>query len=863
MVKLQFFLPLILSYIIPLTIFGVLIAFKLDVYPFGGNTLLISDMSHQYIQYYAYLYDVFQGKKSLLYSWEAGMGLNALGIYAYYLASPLSLLILLFDRTNLPEAIVLITLVKIGLAGLSMYFYLSKITQKEISALPFSIIYALMSYTIVYSFNIMWLDGIYLLPLLLYGIEKLVKSGDFVVFTVSLIMLFISNFYISYMVGLFAFLYFLLRFLLICKGHNMKVFIKKFSLFIFFTFLAAGISAIMTVPTFLALRSNYVNDSFNIIDHTFTFNLLDFYSRLFNGVYDSIVNGLPTIYVGILPLLLYPLFFFIKEISIKEKFLWGTLLLFLVISFEIPLLNLTWHGFDSPNWFPHRFAFVFSFMLIYLAFKVYLVLDRKNVSLLFISFLVHLFILFVLEKVSPTFISLKHISLNFVLLTLFFSILVVKIYYLSRKILLLICLLIVVSFDMSKNTLTMLHGVNSQLTYKSRAEYNMINPNYSNMLRLLETIDEDFYRLELNRYRTLNDPMRYDYKGIPHFSSMSNISLHSFLNDIGYTTLSNYFWVSKNGGTLITDSLFGIKYNISDASIDKFGYHETESIENVGLYRNEYFLPLGFMVDKTQDNLNRNNPFDLQNNMFGPDIYFTKLEPISAKYENLNVIEHSNMLYLKKIDNSQETYIDLKVEVMEPIQLYSIIDMEKLVKTEIFVNDTPMGAYSHVHHNRIVDLGYIENPNKYTSIRIKILGNEIKISELSLYALDISKYKQRIEKLRKQPFIVNNYTNTSVSGTIDVIEDGVLFLSIPFDKGWSARINGAKTDLTNLDAFLGLELKHGTYNIDLTYSPPGFKAGIMISSICILLFLSMSIIRYRENKFQKKEMVIPYRKGED
>lgn len=164
------------AFLLPFSIYGV-VFILLGVAPFGAKSILVTDLHTQYVQFYTYLYDVFKNGKSIFYSWEGGMGLNFIGVFAYYLASPFSLLILLFDRSHIPEAIMLMTLLKTGLAGFTMTYYLSNMMKRrEIAITLFSTFYALMSFVTVYSFCVMWLDAIYLLPLIMLGIEKLVTE---------------------------------------------------------------------------------------------------------------------------------------------------------------------------------------------------------------------------------------------------------------------------------------------------------------------------------------------------------------------------------------------------------------------------------------------------------------------------------------------------------------------------------------------------------------------------------------------------------------------------------------------------------------------------------------------------------------
>lgn len=270
------YMLLSLAFLIPFFIYG-LIFVLLHVWPFGSRTILVTDMHSQYVQFYSYLYDALKNGKSLFYSWEAGMGLNFLGVIAYYLASPFSFIILFFDRSHLPEAMAIMTLLKVGLAGTTMAYYLCKtFNYRDISILFFSTLYALMSFVTVYSFCVMWLDGIYLLPLILYGVEKLLKSNRYLVLTFSLALLFIANFYIAYMVGIFTFLFFIARFSILYDFRELKFFFQKFFWFGFSTVLAAGMSAVITLPMYFNLKSNFADRGPIPLDTEFNFDLLAF-----------------------------------------------------------------------------------------------------------------------------------------------------------------------------------------------------------------------------------------------------------------------------------------------------------------------------------------------------------------------------------------------------------------------------------------------------------------------------------------------------------------------------------------------------------------------------------------------------------
>jgi uncharacterized membrane protein YfhO len=99
--------------------------------PFGSNTMLYSDMYHQYFPFFKAFRENLLSGDSLLYSWDVGLGLDYLGLFAYYLASPLNLLSILVPEGLVLEYFALLVPIKLGLASLFFAFFLKKTFQKD------------------------------------------------------------------------------------------------------------------------------------------------------------------------------------------------------------------------------------------------------------------------------------------------------------------------------------------------------------------------------------------------------------------------------------------------------------------------------------------------------------------------------------------------------------------------------------------------------------------------------------------------------------------------------------------------------------------------------------------------------------
>ena len=103
-----------------------LVFYCYDMAPFGDVTILRMDLYHQYGPLFAELYERIKQGKSLVYSWNTGLGGSFLGNFFNYLASPLLVVIFLFDHTNQPDAISVMVLLKAAFAAAFMTYYLRK-----------------------------------------------------------------------------------------------------------------------------------------------------------------------------------------------------------------------------------------------------------------------------------------------------------------------------------------------------------------------------------------------------------------------------------------------------------------------------------------------------------------------------------------------------------------------------------------------------------------------------------------------------------------------------------------------------------------------------------------------------------------
>ena len=138
------------------------------IFPWGNECYLRSDMYHQYAPFFSELWHKIRNGESLTYSWNIGMGTNFTSLFAYYLASPSNWFVALFPQKYTIEIMNAFIILKIAGSSLSLTYYLTKHNNnKHVIAAIFGMFYGMSGFIAAYSWNIMWLDCVILVPLIM------------------------------------------------------------------------------------------------------------------------------------------------------------------------------------------------------------------------------------------------------------------------------------------------------------------------------------------------------------------------------------------------------------------------------------------------------------------------------------------------------------------------------------------------------------------------------------------------------------------------------------------------------------------------------------------------------------------------
>ncbi len=806
------------SIAVPTLAFAVPIALIVAVYamfgfaPFGDKSLLLMDMWQQYIDFYASL---FNESTSLFFSWDKSMGTGYISLFSYYLSSPFSFIVLLFPKEDILFSIFLINILKLASCGLTLSIFLkNRFGEWNYSYIVFAVCYALMSYNICYSMCLMWIDGMIWLPIVLLGIDKVIKKEKIFWLVFSFAVLLISNYYTAYMVLVFAVIYFLVR---VFGEEKVAKFPKKLGLCALSAVISGALSAFLTVPSFLALLNGRLETAQTSVA---LYSIKDFTLSMLPTNYDTIKNeGVPLIFCGTLILFLVICFFLNKQFTLKHKIICFAVIGFLGISTINLSMYRVWHMGQITNWFPTRFAFVISFFLIYVA--VHSFLNIKSLSIGKIAISAFLTIAFY----ATAFVAEKEFSIFSLAIAfatvLLFAVVSYLVKFQKLRIVPLVAMLLFVCIEMSYNAYFLLNGLHEEFVYKTTAQY---EDYYENVQPIVDKINElsgdEFYRAEKDFQRSHNDAMGLGYHGITHYSSTYLETTNEMLDSLG--NYQTHIWNAYTGINPVTDALFSVKYLMLKDDV----WHEYELIEEINgisLYENPYTIPLVTVANGFNDFTLGEDPFENQENMLKGIIDYDG--EVWADVIDLDdfgtVSEHGTVRKISfTVAKSGPVYVHFNTYLNNYVNINGVqIEIEN---SDIsFIGEYQTGDY--------VELTF-SNSETFS------------VYDLYVSSLDEEKFKSVIADINSNETKITDYSAGKVNVNIVNENDGFLYTSIPYDSSWSCYIDGEKVDNKMFGgAFLSIDLPEGEYSLEMVYVPQGFNIGLAISITALVAILAYFI----------------------
>ena len=585
-----------------------LIYLSRGIHPFGDGSVLVLDLNAQYVWFFEALRNFMRGDADLLYSFSRALGGEFLGIYAYYLASPLSFLLCFFPKTRMLEGLLALFLLKTAICGATFGYYMHRTMRKrnKYAIVLFSICYALSAYALVQQHNTMWIDAVMWLPLITLGIESLVKEGKFKMYTILLAVTLFSNFYIGFMVCIYCFIYFF-AYYLGHSEHNLNNplreklhFLKSLARMAFYSVIALGIAAVILLSAYYSLNFGKTSFSNPNWEWKTNFDLLELLYKFMPGSYDTVrPEGYPFIYCGVLTLLLVPLYFLSKRYTVRQKIAAGALILIFLASFSFNVTDLVWHVFQKPNWLNYRYSFMLIFVLCTLACRAFTDIREMSLKPIFGAAGAIVLLCILLQKIEG-FEYIKPGDFKTVWLTILLLFLYLSIFGLMKKAksqqIISIVLVTVVAIEVFVNGLLCFDALDQDVVFTDYSKYNNFLKDTRPIVELVQSQDDTFYRMEKTFERRVNDNMALNIRGLSGSTSTLNKETIQFLNKMGYQSRSHSS--HYRGGNPVNDSLLGLKYIISDKPIytDYYEIYTQDAISGQTAYKNPYALSIAYGV---------------------------------------------------------------------------------------------------------------------------------------------------------------------------------------------------------------------------------------------------------------------------
>lgn len=819
-----------------------------EVFPFGNKQILVQDAWHQYYPFLVELRSKLINGESLFYTWNNGLGTNFLALAAYYLASPLNLLLPLFPEENLQVFFTVMVTVKMGLASAFTAFALQKAFHRcDPTSAVFGCCYGLCAFFMGYYWNIMWLDSVALLPLVALGVVSLVREGKFKLYVVALALSLICNFLMGLYVCIFTFFFFFVA--CFCSRIGWKTAFKRFVQIGVYTLIATAMTAFLLLPVLMSLQNTYgistaapewkLKESFVEVLGNFA---------AFGGPTDR--EGLPNLYTGLSCVLLGALYVVSDKVSKRQKACALGLLVFLILSLNISVIEYVWNGFHTTNMLPYRFSFLVSFVLAAMAFRVlpelleelppwkYMLMAGTAAVLLTLCWFTHGTVI----TLANGAVLLAYIGVAFLLRER------------RRHMVLLLCLIFF--GEMVANVII---GISTVRVTTA----NSFPANREEVTALLDTIaegDDSFYRLECVPRQTLNDPSMLGYRGVSTFSSLANVNVTYVNEKLGIASYpAGNRYANNYIATPVTNAFLGLKYFLvkNRYAEDSLYLTEIAAVGNTTAYRNEAALPLGFMADQSMGKKPKGgNTYEIQNSLFSnatgrKDKVFQVLDNIHPDPNNLKVTGSKLGSYTYTlVDKAQSGTMKYDCEIPRDGQIYVYIDCNEASSLEVLCGEQSTKFTMSARPDAFCVGNYQQGD--VVSFCWDV-GKDVKDKyQMKIYVAMLNEdvFGKGMEILSDETLQVTEFAADRIKGTIEVKEDGYFYTSVPYEQGWTLYVDGEEQEITPWeDAFIALEdLEAGTHEIEMRFVPAGFKLGAAVTVSGIILFAAAIVLEKKRKK---------------
>ena len=858
---------------------------KLAVFQDAG-----SDTRQQYLMQYATIVNHIKDGNFSFWDFNNGFGTSMLALNLF---NPFLMLVYLagviLGVGHIPGVLVFVILLEIFLAQLFCYLFLDCFSFSEGSKIIASYIYGLSGYLLVWGQHYQFGAFVVFLPLLLFLLERAIRRGKFSLTLPLLVAVMVcSSVYMSYMSLMIGGCYLLYRMVVSDQARGVRV--RKFFLHCASILLGIGIGMVIFLPTayyLFTISSRLDSDASFLtrIGEYLTPYSLEFYKtaflRLFSTTFQGIqdYNGYSNFYEA--PVLFFSALFVLlgfqylftvhrQETSRKAKVMQYLAVLFFAVCMFTRIGASAFNAFAYP-FSRHSFVFL-PFFALMTAFTLDQLWLRRKISKTG-------FVLSCLCTAAAHYLALGEVTeallhRNVILMCILAFVMAAALLlgFLKKGakwrragISLLISAL---GISLCLEGWTCFNDRDTLTTTDASYWGGLYDPNVAKALDYLKSTDPSFYRVEKDYYSGsyCMDGLAQNYRGISTYNSTPNRFIQEFIDlvtpNLPIMAEHEYTW-RQIGYYSGHSTLFGIKYVLSknpDLQLD--GFSLLEQFGDIYIYQNSAVESAArFYVSAGDDRvlsdaygslelerlLLENVLLDKENDALTEEMTGEEMKSQETLRSDYALEQIPCTIEDIRADGGDSVTISLDRDLLDKYRrVYLEFDIRTPTVSDITVNqDEPLEYHFRVSARKKKHVQVVV-PSSCESITLTRYGGRF---EGTIKNIRLLGSKTTVSSYEGADIRLEVTSDSCVAGTLNAENSGYLFLSIPYEKGWTAQVDGIETEILQTDVgFVSIPVGAGEHSFTFTYQVPYMQEGAFVSILSLLLWagiLGLRVVRFK------------------
>lgn len=859
------------------------------IYPFGNLSVAIWDMDIQYVGLFGWLSNVLRGQGSLAYSWGAGMGEGMAATFAYYLSSPFNLLAGLFDAGDAPRLLSWLTLLKLSCASLTCYSFLRARHRPGTVHVLLGACYACCGWAVAQCSNIMWLDGLIMLPLVVLGVWRLVNKGSCLTLFFSVAGAVVFNWYSGYMDCVFAVAYFFALWLALPRGQRRVSCGLRFGATML---LGVGASAALFLPAVLGLLGTKEGGA-SMSDGFLRLSMACNPMKVAGGLCVSATPSsdwdvTPALYSGELATVLAGAYLLDSRSPRRDRVCGGALLAFMAVSMCFLPLDVMWSSFKPATSYFFRYSYVFSFVLVILAARGWAALrGRDDAARRRLARRGALAGAAVAGAGIAAYAAYKHgllvepwaVAATFALLAAYAVLAPRAVAPAAKKdagrgahaALLAIAVLVVAEL-----------GVNAWSVF---GHYGRDADDWGSYIGSLQAACDEVpsgdaglrmarVGVSFRDHVTTTESFVAGLTGPSEYTSTMGAPMADLFSRLGYCGTNEVFGYYSNSAMKLSDSLLGIQFTM--APEDSMDGQPAATAEvggrPVGIWENDSAMPFAYgiragaggnvwpeasfsctdLLEKTgfRDQWNGyalvKDPFSNQEAMLG-DMCGQDASSVyrSAKIEESEGAEAAGERTWRvttAVDGSLYLYLPVISAVRQSMNVYVNGSFASSVGNNFDAGAMLLGSFTAGETIEVTVRpsgrpSYTVSGRSAEELAHEALFGPETDDAIVAASLDEPEFERLRGMLDAKAAQVTDFDDGHVALSCSAGEAQTLFTAIPYDAGWHATVDGAPAEIRCLyGGVCGIDLGAGEHTVEFSYETPGLGAGLAATAASIAAF---------------------------